>query len=163
MEIFASCAEIGQGCLTTLRKIVAETLSISMEQVLHKYPDTSTCPDSGPTVASRTVMIVGRLLQDCASEMKQRWEEGSFEVSRAYKQQEGLSWDSVKLQGNAYPEYSWGANVVEVEVDPITLEIKVTGIWSAYDIGMPIDKRIVAGQVEGGMVQGLGYASMEDT
>ena len=161
VEILASSAEIGQGCLTTLRKIVAEALAIPMKNVLHNYPDTSTCPDSGPTVASRTVMIVGKLLQECASEMKQRWLESTFEVSRAYRQQEGLSWDSVKLHGNAYPEYSWGANVVEVEVDPLTLEIEVNGIWSAYDIGMPIDERIVTGQVEGGLVQGLGYASME--
>lgn len=161
VEILASSAEIGQGSLTTLRKIVAKTLGIPIGDVVHRYPDTARCPDSGPTVASRTVMIVGRLLMDCALEMKGRWKEEEFEVARSYVYPEGLSWDNDRFQGNAYPEYAWGGNVVEVEVDPVTYEVVVTGVWGAYDIGEPMDERIVAGQIDGAVAQGLGYASME--
>ena len=78
-----------------------------------------------------------------------------------YVYPEQLSWDSEKLAGNAYPEYSWGANVVEVAVDPVTYEVETKGVWAVYDIGTPIDEKIVQGQIEGGIMQGLGYAAME--
>ena len=161
VEVLVSSSEMGQGCQTTLRKIAAQTLGIPFESVIQRLADTATCPDSGPTVASRTTMIVGRLIERCAVEMRQRWDERAFEVEKEYKYPAYLSWDNVNLKGNAYPEYSWGANVVEVEVDRLTYETKVSGIWGAYDIGTPIDELIVAGQIDGGLIQGLGYAGME--
>ena len=87
--------------------------------------------------------------------------EDEFELIREYIYPANLSWDTDKLAGNAYPEYSWGANVVEVEVDPVTFVTAIKGIWAVYDIGTPIDETIVQGQIEGGIVQGLGYGSME--
>ncbi len=161
VEIFVSSTEIGQGSLTTLRKIVARTLGIPVETVKHTYPDTDECPDSGPTVASRTVMIVGRLLHEAALEMKRRWDEDTFDVFRVFRFPEHLAWDNRTFRGNAYPEYAWGGNVVSVEVDPLTFEVEVTGIWAVYDIGTPVDETIVRGQIEGGIVQGLGYGGME--
>jgi len=161
VEIFVSSAEIGQGVLTTLRKIVAHTLEIPMERVRHDYPDSDQCPNSGPTVASRTVMIVGKLLQDAAGELKERWHEESCEVYRTFHFPDHLSWDNATFTGNAYPEYSWGGNRVEVEVDPVTGEVRVLGVWAVYDIGTPIDETIVRGQIEGGIVQGLAYGGME--
>ncbi|MCA1755826.1 MAG: molybdopterin-dependent oxidoreductase, partial [Spirochaeta sp.] len=58
---------------------------------------------------------------------------------------------------------SRSASVVgyEVEVDPVTLEIKVEGIYCAFDVGRAIDELVVEGQIHGGMVQGLGYATIE--
>jgi len=161
VEIFVSSTEIGQGALTTLRKIVAQALDITLEQVRHTYPDTASCPDSGPTVASRTVLVVGRLLLECALDMKQRWAEEELEIFRTYAYPDYLAWDKERLQGNAYIDYSWGANVVEVAIDPLTWEITIKGIWAVYDIGTPIDEKIVQGQIEGGIVQGLSYGSME--
>jgi len=161
VQICVSSSEIGQGCLTTLRKIVAQVLEIPVEQVQYDYPDSDICPDSGPTVASRTVMIVGKLLYDCAQEVKARWQEGEFTVDQAYVYPGHLQWDNEHFRGNAYPEYSWGANVVEVAVDPLTYEVKVLGTWAVYDIGTPIDEKIVKGQIEGGMAQGLGYGCLE--
>lgn len=161
VQIFVSSTEIGQGALTTLRKIVARTLEIPVETVRHDYPDSDDCPNSGPTVASRTVMIVGRLLQDAATEMKSRWQEESFDVFRVFRFPPHLSWDNENFRGNAYPEYSWGGNVVEVEVDPVTCQVELLGVWAVYDIGTPIDETIVAGQIQGGIVQGLAYGGME--
>jgi CO/xanthine dehydrogenase Mo-binding subunit len=161
VEIFVSNTEIGQGSQTTLSKIVTQVLEIPVEHVKHSYPDTDTCPDSGPTVASRTVMIVGKLLQDCAVEMKERWHEAKLVIDRHYVYPDNLQWDKEIMCGNAYPEYSWGANVVEVELDPITYTPVITGIWSVFDIGTPIDLKIVQGQIEGGIVQGLGYGGLE--
>jgi len=161
VEIFVSSTEIGQGSQTTLRKIVAQALDIPVTRVKHIYPDTDSCPDSGPTVASRTVMIVGQLLLDCAREIKECWHEAEVTIDRQYVYPINLQWDKEIMQGNAYPEYSWGANVVEVEIDPLTCAPLVTGIWSVYDIGTPIDLKIVQGQIEGGIVQGLGYGGLE--
>lgn len=162
VQILVSNVEMGQGCSTTLRKIISNVLQIPIENVIYKNPDTDEVPDSGPTVASRTIMIVGKLLEDAAVEMKRRWNEfGEVEIEKKYKYPEDMKWDSKKFQGNAYVEYSWGANVVEVEIDPITYEINVTGIWAVYDIGKAIDEQIVRGQIEGGIVQGLGYGTIE--
>lgn len=161
VEIFVSSTELGQGVLTTLRKIVAEVLAIPPERVHHNYPDTAVCPNSGPTVASRTILIVGRMLQDCALEMKARWSEPEFELIRDYQYPPQLAWDNANFRGHAYPDYAWGANVVEVEIDPMTFEIAVTGVWGIYDIGTPIDVKIIQGQIEGGLTQGLGHAAME--
>jgi len=161
VQIFVSSTEIGQGALTTLRKIVAQALEIPIEWVKHEYPDTDFCPNSGPTVASRTIMIIGKLLYDCALEMKDRWNEEEFDITHEYVYPKNLKWDNEKFQGNAYPEYSWGANVVEVEIDPITYTLNILGIWAVYDIGTPIDEKIVKGQIEGGIVQGLGFGCME--
>jgi CO/xanthine dehydrogenase Mo-binding subunit len=163
-EILVSNVEMGQGAQTTLRKIVAETLRVSMESVVYRNPDTDRVPDSGPTVASRTVMIVGKLLMEAARELKARREAGEASgrpVFRSYRQPAGIEWDQASCQGDAYPTYSWGANAVEVEVDPLTYEIRVCGIWGVYDIGRAIDERIIQGQIEGGIAQGLGYGSLE--
>lgn len=162
VEILAAGAEMGQGVKTTLRKIAAQALGIPMDIVMYKDPDTDRVPDSGPTVASRTVLIVGKLICNAAEQLKSRWdEEGVIEVSANYEYPEGFSWDNDILSGDAYTSYSWGANAVEVGLDPVTLESTITGVWSVYDIGKAIDEIIVQGQIDGGIVQGLGYASIE--
>jgi len=162
VEILISNVEMGQGALTTLKKIVAYTLEIPINRVIFKNPDTSKVPDSGPTVASRTVTIVGKLLQDAAIEMKEFINDYiELEILKQYKHPEGFVWDDEKFQGDAYNTYAWGANIIEVEVNPITYEVSVTDIYAVFDIGEAIDELIVRGQIEGGMLQGLGYASME--
>ena len=72
VRVLVGSTEMGQGSRTTLAQIVAETLGLPLERVEVAQPDTSHVPDSGPTVASRTCMIVGGLLRECAEEMKQR-------------------------------------------------------------------------------------------
>lgn len=162
VEIFTASAEMGQGAQTTLAKIVASELEIPLEKVFHNYADTKYCFDSGPTAASRTVLIIGGILQECATEMKVRWDEEEFEVIKTYKYPEELAWDNDKFRGNAYPDYSWGTMVIEVEIDLTTYQVKVEKIWTEYDIGTAIDRKIVQGQIEGGIVQGLGLALLEE-
>jgi CO/xanthine dehydrogenase Mo-binding subunit len=106
-------------------------------------------------------MIIGKLLEVAAVEMKTRWNEREFETEADYKYPEGYSWDAVNFVGDAYNTYSWGANVVEVEVDKFTYEVNVKGVWTVYDIGKAMDERIMKGQIDGGVLQGLGHAGME--
>ena len=82
-------------------------------------------------------------------------------VRKQYRHPPGLSWDQESLQGDAYPSYGWGVNVVEVALDPVTYEMTTTGIWSVFDVGVPMDERIVSGQVSGGVIQALGYGALE--
>ena len=161
VRIFVSSTEIGQGAMTALGKIVAQALDIPLSRVRNGYPDTAVCPDSGPTVASRTVMVVGKLLMEAALRLKERRAEPECEEEARFQYPQGFSWDKDRHAGDAYLEYGWGANVVEVELDPVTCAYEIKGVWAAYDVGTPIDARIVAGQVEGGMAQGLGYGGME--
>ena len=161
VRVFASSAEIGQGAMTALGKIAAQTLGIPLSGVNYDYPDTALCPDSGPTSASRTVMVVGRLVQEAARRLKERWNEAECEEEAHYVYPEGFFWDKDRHKGDAYPEYSWGVCAVEVMVDPVTCTYEITGSWAAFDAGTVIDGRIAAGQVQGGMAQGLGYGAIE--
>ncbi len=162
VEILVSNVDMGQGAQTALRKIVSYSLDKPIEHIIYENPDTDRVPDSGPTVASRTVMIVGGLLEKAARKLKERWNEApELEIVERYKQPEYIRWDQKKFKGDAYPEYSWGANVVEVEIDPVTYEIKVLGIWGVYDVGVAIDEKMLRGQIEGGIIQGLGFATIE--
>ena len=161
-ELLVSNVEIGQGVLTTFRKIVAEVLGIPYTEVIYDNHNTSEVPDSGPTCASRSVAIVGYLLQEAAKELKGRLHEpGELEVEQVYEHPAHLCWNAETLTGDAYPCYSWGVNCIEVEVDPVTYEVTVHGVWTAYDVGRAIDEAVVRGQIIGGAVQGLGYAGLE--
>lgn len=162
VEILASNVEMGQGAQTTLRKIASHCLNIPIEKVIYKNPDTDRVPDSGPTVASRTTAIVGRLIYDASCELKKRWTAAQGdEVTAGYVYPEGFVWDDGTFSGDAYTSYSWGVNAVEVEIDPLTMESKINGAWGVFDIGKPIDDLIVKGQIEGGMLQGLGLGGLE--
>lgn len=162
VTVYAACVDMGQGIATTIPKIVASVLEIPFEQVRFPAPDTDFVPDSGPTVASRTTMIVGGLAARAAKELKDAWKPGVPQtVVEHYRQPEYMEWNQEKLQGDAYPAYSWGVNIVEVEVDPDTFEVTIEKVSSAYDLGKAIDLRIVEGQVEGGQTQGIAYGYLE--
>ena len=161
VEILVSNTDIGQGLKTTFSKIVAKVLGIPLEQVKIENPDTDKVPNSGPTVASRSLMIVGKLLERAAEKMKARWEEEAFTIEEHYKHVDMIPWDMETFTGDAYPTYSYGINVVEVEVDMLLATTRLLGVWGVFDVGRNIDDTIMRGQVEGGMLQGLGYGSIE--
>lgn len=161
VEILIAAVDMGQGVKTSFRKLVANILDIDIEQVIFNNPDTDKVPDSGPTVASRTMMIVGGLVARATDEVKKRWDEENFIVEKEYEQPEYIKYDEEKFKGDAYPAYSWGVNVVEVEVDKFTYQVKINKSWSFYDVGKAIDERIVIGQADGGLAQGLAYGYLE--
>jgi CO/xanthine dehydrogenase Mo-binding subunit len=179
VEIRVSSTELGQGAATALSQIVAHTCGIDLSFVRFAQPDTSRVPDSGPTVASRTTMIVGRLLERCSRDLmkavEQRvgkpptWfedadralEDGPLTVCRCHEPAGGLSWDERRHRGDAYPAYSWGAVAVEVSVDPWYGRITPIEVWCAVEIGKAIHPKAAVGQVEGGLIQALGYGLLE--
>jgi CO/xanthine dehydrogenase Mo-binding subunit len=161
VSILTSNVEMGQGASTTLIKIVAHSLSIPEKDVDFVKQDTDAVPDSGPTVASRTAMIIGGLVKKACNKLLDKWEQEEAEVKEVYKHPGYVTWDNDTFQGDAYPVYSWGANVAEVEADPVTCEVEVKKLWGVYDIGVALDEDIIRGQMQGGMVQGLGFAYLE--
>lgn len=202
VNIRISSTEMGQGTLTIMPQIAADGLRIPLDRVDCPLPDTKYAPDSGPTVASRTAMVVGSTVYGAAEMLRGqleayasetffgghpcRLEDGVFacdvvkdsrafdevagrlldekgpqRVLNQFKLPESTRWDQKTFKGDAYPSYSWGANVVELEIDELTLEIRVTKVVSVWDIGRLMNPVLAKGQIEGGLTQALGYALME--
>lgn len=163
VQILASNTDMGQGLRTTFPKIVAKELNIPVERVFYNYPDTDVVPDSGPTVASRSLMTVGELLRKAAIKLRSQWVEGEDQIveERYVEPDFMIPFDLDKFKGDAYPTYSWAVNAIEVEIDTLTGLSKILGAYGCFDIGTPMDYNIAVGQMEGGFLQGIGYASME--
>ena len=68
----------------------------------------------------------------------------------------------VLLEGQIFPDFAFGSQAVEVEVNTLTGKVNVTKLVGAYDVGMAINPKRAEGQIEGGIAQGLGYALMEE-
>ncbi|HJR64789.1 MAG TPA: xanthine dehydrogenase family protein molybdopterin-binding subunit [Gemmatimonadaceae bacterium] len=172
VRILVGSAEIGQGTRTMHAQIVADSLGIPYEDVETGLPDTSNVPDSGPTVASRTCMVVGGILQRCAHDLRERigdmhpaehfTKHGATVVTKEYEPPHGITWDDDTYRGDAYATYAWACDVAEVEMDPDTYEIRPIHITAVQDIGKAIHPVLVAGQIEGGTAQGIGYALIEE-
>lgn len=172
VRILVGSAEIGQGTRTMHAQIVADSLGIPYDDVDTGLPDTSSVPDSGPTVASRTCMVVGGILQRCAHELRERIgqvhpaehfkKHGSTVVTKEYRPPHGIKWDDETYRGDAYATYAWACDVAEVEMDPDTYEIRPIHLTAVHDIGKAIHPTLVAGQIEGGTAQGIGYALLEE-
>ena len=170
-NILVGSTEIGQGTRTMHAQIVADALGVSYEQVSHVQPDTARVPDSGPTVASRTCMVVGKILQRCAEEMKAtldgadpaEWvrRNGPLVVTKQYERPDDVVWDDVTYRGDAYATYGWACDVAEVELDPDTYEARPLHITAVQDIGRAIHPVLAAGQIEGGTAQGVVMALIE--
>ncbi len=188
VRVRTSSTEIGQGTRTVFAQIVAETLGLPYERVETFDPDTALVPDSGPTVASRTVAIVGRIVADAARALDRAlaaqagrkpgepWAAREFErVGAAYLAAGGdpffcarfsnpsrQEFDDVRYVGDAYAAYAWAATVVEVEVDLASFEVSVRRVTSAQEIGRAIHPRLAEGQLEGGLAQALGWGLFEE-
>jgi len=185
VTLFSGSTDIGQGTRTIFPQIAAEVLGLPIDSVKLWEPDTSAVPDSGPTVASRTCMVVGKVVEDCALYLRAQvmgddnegpqdvasWNRavsaylsggGEASVELEYRTDDSVQWNNETYQGEAYPCYAWACDVVEVEVDPDTMEVGIVGFWSAQDVGKAIHPVLVQGQLEGGSLQALGFATVEE-
>jgi CO/xanthine dehydrogenase Mo-binding subunit len=172
VRVLAGTVEIGQGQRTTHAQIVAGVLGIPVEQIEIAQPDTDRVPDSGPTVASRTCMVVGGILARCAEELRERLggvapaeyfrRNGGLVVTKQYEPPPHVVFDEETYQGHAYGTYAWGCDVAEVEYDPDTYTVRPVRLTAVQEIGRAINPVLAAGQIEGGTAQGVGYALLEE-
>jgi CO/xanthine dehydrogenase Mo-binding subunit len=171
-RILAGSTEIGQGTRTMLAQIVADTLGVPYDAVDVSDADTGVVPDSGPTVASRTCMIVGRLLQRAARDLRTKLgpltprqylrRHGPLVVTAQYEKPDEVVWDEATYTGAAYESYGWACDVAEVEIDPVTWQARPVRFTTVHEIGRAIHPTLAAGQIEGGSAQGIGYALLEE-
>ncbi len=165
VKILVASTEIGQGTNTILAQITAETLGIDYDLVDIAQPDTANVPNSGPTVASRTCMIVGKLVESAAIGLKQMLAVDSrrpLQSFSRYQAPPGIFWDDEKYRGDAYGAFAWAVYVAEVSVDTVTYETRVDDFVALQEVGKVIHPVLAAGQIEGGVAQGIGYALYEN-
>ena len=185
VRVLAASTEIGQGTNTVFAQIAADALGLDYERVEVVQPDTGNVPNSGPTVASRTCMIVGKLVETAALQLKQTLagagllrepytaeeferacrayvgRNGALKSFSQYRQPADIEWDDEHYRGDAYGAYAWAVYVAEVSVDTTTYEARVEDFVAVQEVGRVIHPVLAAGQIEGGVAQGIGWALYE--
>lgn len=176
VEIFTASVEYGQGTNTVLTQIAAEVCGVSPDLVTIHQPDTAAVPNSGPTVASRTTMIVGKLVERGALEIRKRLNEPAnfsaaakrylsehdeLKITVRYEPLADIHWDDQNYRGEAYSGYAWSCDITEVEVDLLDYAARATGVVSVVECGRVINPALAAGQIEGGIAQAIGFALYE--
>ncbi len=181
VRILTASTDIGQGTDTIFLQIVAGELGFPVERVEMAPHDTSIVPDSGPTVASRTTMVVGGVTQIAAKKLREalqaetgletadfaallaaRRSQAPLRVEHQYLDDGSIQWDPETYRGDAYPTYGWACSVVDLDVDRDTGEVLYRRFVSATDVGRAINPVLVEGQLEGGALQALGWATSEE-
>jgi CO/xanthine dehydrogenase Mo-binding subunit len=185
VRILVSSAEFGQGTNTALCQITSEALGLPYEQIQIAQPDTKHVPNSGPTVASRTVMVVGNLVRSAALGLKQTLiasaalpasysadefrsacrrhvsERGVLRSFAKYEAPPGVFWDDQRYRGEAYATFAWAVYVAEVAVDLSTYNAKVEDFVALQEVGKVLNPVLATGQITGGVAQGIGFALYE--
>jgi CO/xanthine dehydrogenase Mo-binding subunit len=185
VRVLVSSAEFGQGTKTVLCQIAAEALGLGYEDVRIAQPDTQEVPNSGPTVASRTVMVIGKLVESAATGIRQilgasgllgesySAEEfrracreyvrsrGELRSLARYEQPEDIVWDEEKYRGSAYAAFSWAVYVATVTVDLTTYGVTVDDFVALQEVGKVVHPVLAKGQIVGGVAQGIGFALYE--
>lgn len=186
VRVLAASTEIGQGAKTIFSQIVADALKLPYDMIEVAQPDTDDVPNSGPTVASRTCMVVGKLVQTASLALKQSLvQEGGMDedytpeqfaqacrdlvakngVLRRYSQYQqpaNIVWSDETYVGDAYGAYGWAIYVADVSVDTRTYEARVHDFVALQEVGKVLHPIMAEGQVQGGVAQGIGYALYEN-
>ena len=186
VRILAASTEIGQGTNTIFSQIAAEALGLDFEDIEIVQPDTSLVPNSGPTVASRTSMVVGKLVESAVTGLRQTLigsgllrensqkrdfqsacaeyisTFGPLKTSATYRPPPNVHWDDEKYQGDAYGAYAWAVYVAEVSFDPLTYEAHVEDFVAVQEVGRVLNPVLAAGQIEGGVAQAIGFTLFEN-
>src|SRR5262249_47198540 len=152
-----------------------QALGLPYESVSIAQPDTSAVPNSGPTVASRTAMIVGNLVRSAAIGLKQTLlksgvlaegytvddfrsacrghisKYGQLKSYSRYEAPPGIFWDDAKYRGEAYAAFAWAVYVAEVSVDLTTYSVSVNDFVALQEIGKVLHPLLAEGQIAGGV------------
>ena len=206
LEVLTAMTDMGQGCAAVFPQIATAAGGLGDDDVVFAPPDTARVPDSGPTVASRTTMIVGGTIARAVAELVARvaawwgaahggdWRcadgrlvaagaapefgggpvpfraaarafvaaGGDGRLTVHHRPPDWQRFDDATYQGAAYAAYSWGCNVVEVTVDPDTLAVTPRAVTTVCEVGKAIHPTLCAGQIEGGTLQAVGWALIEE-
>ena len=185
VRVLVSSTEFGQGTNTVLSQIAAEALRLAYESVTMAQPDTLEVPNSGPTVASRTAMVVGKLVHSAALGVAQTLisskllhegysaddfraackqyvsTHGQLRCWSRYDPPGDIFWDDEKYRGEAYAAFAWAVYIAEVEVDITTYSVAVKDFVALQEVGKVLHPLLAKGQIIGGVAQGIGFSLYE--
>jgi CO/xanthine dehydrogenase Mo-binding subunit len=159
-----AASEVGQGTHTVIAQMAADALGIDMSQIELISTDTSETQDAGAVSASRMTFFVGNAIRETAELALRDWqnEERPVKVTHTYKPVPTTPPDPATGQCDPNTAYAYTAQAAEVTVDMETGQVDVERIICAIDVGKAINPQQVEGQVEGGLVQSVGYAVLEN-
>ncbi|MDR2177040.1 MAG: molybdopterin-dependent oxidoreductase, partial [Treponema sp.] len=168
LHIRTSAACMGQGIATVCVQILCGTVGLDPRLVIHETPDTVRTPDSGTSTASRQTLITGEAVRRAAltlavaalgRDLGERLAQGALEGREFYGEYAPVTDPLGAALENpvSHVSYSYATQVVILDKTG-----KVEKVVAAYDVGTPVNIQALEGQIEGGVVMGLGFALTED-
>lgn len=159
-----AAAEVGQGTHTALRQMAATAVGVPLEMVELVMSDTAVTPDSGSVSASRMTWMAGNAIQLAAEAAKQQWTDEDRPAVGQARFTPPATQPLHPETGHATPNFAYGyvAECVDLAVDIETGHIHLLRVVCADDVGQAINPQLIEGQIEGGVVQALGYAVTEE-
>ena len=163
-ELHHAGAEVGQGAHTAFVQMTAEATGVAPERIEAHWSDTATSGDSGSASASRLTFMAGNSILGAAEEAEKAWIDGDRPATGRFRFIPPPTEPLDPEDGRCTPNFAYGyvAQHVELTVDVETGHIRVDRVVSAHDVGRAVNPDLVVGQIEGGVVQGHGYALSED-
>ena len=171
VRVVTATPDTGTGTHTVFQQIAAEVLGVPLDQVLVSLGDTDTFESDAGAGASRVTHVGGQAVYRAAAALKERIvAEGASEPAPSLAElarrlaERGRPLEA-QVQFSAKEEgfvTSFCAQVATVEVDPETGQVKLVGMVTVHDAGTVINPIGHQGQIEGGLIQGIGLATMEE-
>lgn len=149
--------EFGQGNITGFAQMAAEELDVSCDLIDIIFSDTKETYDCGSTAGSRSTYITGNAIVKAAQDLKKNnglCGIGEAEFPESPKRDIGI--------GLPHMMYTFLVNAVKLHLNPLTGEITLLDIAAVTEAGNIINPALLAGQIQGGVGQGVGYALMEN-
>lgn len=163
VHIRTSAACMGQGIATMCTTVLCETTGLDPALIFHEKADTIRTPDSGTSTASRQTVVTGEAVRRVSEKLKAELDKGltlaDLEGREFYGEYSAKTDKMGAIKDNpiSHVSYSYGAQVVVLNEKG-----KIEKVVAAYDVGTPVNIQSVEGQIEGGVVMGLGYAVTEE-
>ena len=163
IHIRTSAACMGQGIATMCATVLCEATGVDPALIVHERADTVRTPDSGTSTASRQTVVTGEAVRRASEKLKMELNKGlalSDLEGREFYGEYSAQTDplgAVKENPISHVTYSYGSQVVILNA-----EGKIEKVVAAYDVGTPVNIQSVEGQIEGGILMGLGYAMTEE-
>ncbi|HEY60765.1 MAG TPA: xanthine dehydrogenase family protein [Anaerolineae bacterium] len=157
-------ADVGQGSHTVFVQIAASALNIPINKIELIISDTAHTDNSGSASASRMTFMAGNSIYGAAKIALTKWKGGERPAIGRYQYKPPPTTPLDPETGECMPNFAYGylAETVEVEVDKETGDVHILRVVCANDVGKAINPLQVKGQIEGGIVQAVGYAIMEN-
>ncbi len=141
-----------------------EILGIPIEKIHIERPDTSIVPNSGPSTLSRNTTVITRLIERCCMTIqKRRFRDPlPIEVKSSSRLPRTFAWDHTNFEGLPFVSLSWAGVVTELELNTISREPRIRGLWICVDGGRIIDEDMARANIEADVLCSLGWIQHED-